>query len=101
MSLFSTALRIYEAIYKGTDGLVGHTLLGVPTMLLRTTGAKSKLERTNALVYAEDGGRYLVVASKGGADTAPAWLHHLRANRDVGVQIGRRRKPATATVIDP
>ncbi len=43
----------------------------------------------------------MVVASKGGAPTAPAWLLNLRAQPKVEVQIGRMRFPATAAEIGP
>jgi F420H(2)-dependent quinone reductase len=98
-SLFSTTLRIHGKLYERSDGRIGHRLLGVPTLLLRSTGRRSGVARTNALVYAPDGDRYLVVPSNGGADRPPAWLHNLRAQPDVIVQIGRERRPATATVI--
>jgi deazaflavin-dependent oxidoreductase (nitroreductase family) len=93
-------LRIHQAIYERTDGLIGHKVLaGHPALLLRTTGRKSGQTRTNALIYAEDGGRYLVVASKGGSDQAPGWLYNLQAKPDVEIQIGRKRLAGTATVI--
>ena len=88
-------------LYERSGGLVGHRLLGVPTLLLRTTGARSGLTRTNALVYARDGERYLVVASKGGADEAPGWLHNLRKDPSAEVQIGRKRHQATAEILGP
>ena len=67
--------------------------------MLRTTGRKTGQTRINSLVYARDGDRYLVVASKGGDPKAPAWLLNLRAKPEVEVQVGRRRFPATATEI--
>ncbi len=97
---FRTALRIHQALYERTDGLIGHRILGVATLLLRTTGRRSGQTRTNALNYVEDGGRYIVVASKGGAPTPPAWLLNIQANPEVEVQIARRRIPCTATVLD-
>lgn len=99
MSLYSTALQVHEFVYKRTDGLIGHRVLGVPTLLLRTKGRRSGLTRTNALVYARDGERYLIVPSKGGADTPPAWLLNLTADPDVEFQIGRTKRPAKATII--
>jgi len=99
MSLFQLTLRAHQWLYEKTDGLVGHRLLGVPTLLLRTTGARSGQPRTNALVYAPDGERYLVVASKGGAPQAPGWLHNLRADPQAEVQIGRRRQPVDVRII--
>ena len=93
-------LRVHAAIYKGTDGRIGHRMIGVPTLLLRTTGRRSGQIRTNALVYARDGERYLVVPSNGGAPRAPGWLHNLRAESKAEVQIGRDRKPVTAAVVE-
>jgi F420H(2)-dependent quinone reductase len=101
VSITSQFLRFHEQLYKRTDGRIGHRMIGVPTLLLRTTGRRSGVSRTNGLVYAGDGDSYLVVASNGGADRPPAWLHNLRANPDVGIQIGRKRREATAKAIEP
>lgn len=96
MSLTGQVLRVHEAIYRATDGLLGHKMIGVPCLLLRTTGRRSGQTRTGSLVYARDGADYVVVASKGGADENPAWLLNLRANPDVEIQIGRQRQRARA-----
>jgi deazaflavin-dependent oxidoreductase (nitroreductase family) len=76
-------------------------MIGVPTLLLRTTGRRSGATRTNALVYARDGEDYLVVASNGGADRPPAWLHNLRAEPQVEVQVRRDRQRGTARIVEP
>src|SRR3954452_7902973 len=99
MGITSLVLRVHERLYEQTDGRVGHGMLGVPTLLLRTTGRRSGATRTNALVYARDGDDCLVVASNGGADRPPAWLHNLRATPDVEVQIGRGRRRAKARIV--
>ena len=100
MSILHRVLQAHEAIYKATGGLVGHRILGgMPTLLLHTTGRRSGVERVNALTYLADGDRWVVVASKGGSDAAPAWLHNVRAKPEVEVQIARTHKPATARVI--
>jgi F420H(2)-dependent quinone reductase len=101
MSITGQVLRIHERIYETTDGRLGHHMIGVPTLLLRTTGRRSGATRTNGLVYARDGDDFLVVASNGGADRAPAWLHNVRADPSVEVQVGRDRQPATARVVEP
>ena len=100
MSLTSQVLRVHEKLYVASDGRIGHKMLGVPTLLLHTTGRRSGVTRTNGLVYAQDGDDYLVVPSNGGADRAPAWLHNLQADPSVEIQIGRERRPATARVVD-
>lgn len=93
-------LHVHQAVYDLSDGRVGHHMLGVPCLLLRTTGRRTGKSRTSALVYARDGADYVVVASLGGSDHAPAWLHNVRADPHVGVQVGRERFPAVATVVE-
>jgi F420H(2)-dependent quinone reductase len=100
MSLTGRFLRVHQALYEATDGRIGHNTIGVPSLLLRTTGRRTNKTRTNALVYARDGEDYLVVASNGGSDSPPAWLHNLTANPTVQIQIGRERTGATARVIE-
>jgi deazaflavin-dependent oxidoreductase (nitroreductase family) len=101
VSLTEQFLRLHEFLYKRTDGRVGHKMIGVPTLLLGTTGRRTGAARRNALVYAPDGGDYLLVASNGGADRPPAWLHNVRAHPEVGIQIGRERRQGTARVVEP
>ena len=101
MGIAGQVLRIHEQVYRRTDGRIGHRVIGVPTLLLRTTGRRSGATRTNGLVYARDGDDYLVVASNGGADRPPAWLHNLRASSDVEIQIGRERRKGNARVLEP
>ena len=99
MSALGRVLSIHQFVYEHSGGLVGHRMLGTPTLLLRTTGRRSGALRTNALVYVRDGGDYVVVASKGGDDYAPGWLFNLTAEPSVGVQLGRERRRATARVV--
>ncbi|HUE26906.1 MAG TPA: nitroreductase family deazaflavin-dependent oxidoreductase [Solirubrobacteraceae bacterium] len=96
----SLLLRVHDAIYRTSDGRIGHRVLGVPTLMLTTTGRRSGQPRTNSLVYARDGGDYLLVASKGGSDSPPAWLLNLTAHPQVGVQVGRDRLNGVARVIE-
>lgn len=85
-----------DAEEKAVLWLISQALIGGRnTTRLRRPGErlsprKTGQSRTNSLVYAKDGDRYLVVASKGGDPKAPAWLLNLRAKPEVQVQIGRR-----------
>jgi deazaflavin-dependent oxidoreductase (nitroreductase family) len=100
--VFVNALKVHQAVYEGTRGVVGHRiLLGMPALMLRTTGRRTGQTRTNALVYGKDGDRLLVCASNGGHRKPPAWLLNLEADSDVEVQVGVRRWPATATALRP
>src|SRR4051812_36924191 len=93
-------LKVHQAIYEGTRGWLGHRMIGVPTLLLRTTGRKSGLTRTASLVYSKDGDRYVVVGSNGGGATSPGWIFNAQAEPDVEVQTGRRRFAATAELVE-
>ena len=67
-------------------------------LLLTTKGAKSGVERTSPLAYSRDGDRLVVIASKGGAPTNPAWYHNLRTHPDVTVELGPEKFRARAKV---
>ena len=94
-------LRVHDIVYRKTNGWIGHRALGIPSLLLRTVGAKTGTARTAALIYARDGNDYLVVASKGGAPEAPGWYHNLRKNPNVEINVGPRRFGVTARAVLP
>ena len=94
-------LAVHQWVYESSGGRVGHRVLGVPCLLLRTVGAKTGLQRTNSLTYARDGVDYLVVASVGGAPKAPGWLHNLKAQPEAEAQLGTRRELVTARPVYP
>ena len=70
-------------------------------MLLTTTGRKSGKRRTLPLLYLEESGRYIVIASLGGAPKHPAWYLNLLANPAATIQVGNRRLAVTATIAPP
>ena len=95
-------MRAHVAIYRATNGRLGHHIPGVPPMLLLDhIGAKSGKRRTAALVYLEDGPNLAIIASKGGYPKHPAWFHNLMENPDVAVQVGRQRRKVRARVATP
>ena len=98
--LINRAFGVHTAVYRASRGRVGHKLPGLsaPMLLLDHKGAKSGQERTTPLVYLEDGGRWVIVASKGGHPRHPAWFHNLKANPDTTVQIGSELRTVRARV---
>jgi deazaflavin-dependent oxidoreductase (nitroreductase family) len=83
--------------YLETDGEVGYRWRnGAPILILTTTGRRSGEERLKPLIFGEDDGRYVVVASKGGAQHHPDWYLNLRADPDVHVQVKADRFRARA-----
>lgn len=57
--------------------------MGLPIALLETRGARSGRRRRNGVIYFHDRENVIIVASKLGLSTHPAWFHNLRANPDV------------------
>ena len=83
--------------YLETDGEVGYRWRnGAPNLILTTTGRRSGEERVKPLIFGEDDGRYVVVASKGGAKHHPDWYLNLQADPDVHVQVKADRCAARA-----
>jgi deazaflavin-dependent oxidoreductase (nitroreductase family) len=81
-------LKLHQQLYEHSGGKVGHRMLGVPALLLRSTGRRSGAQRCNALIYAPDGADFVLVASNG-------------AKPEVEVQIGRTRSPGIARSLEP
>jgi deazaflavin-dependent oxidoreductase (nitroreductase family) len=99
-SLQSGFLRFHQVVYEVTRGSVGHRMIGVPSLLMTSVGRRTGKSRTAALVYAKDDAAYVVVASNGGADAPPGWLHNVKATPSVEVQVGRKRFGAIAEVVE-
>jgi deazaflavin-dependent oxidoreductase (nitroreductase family) len=93
--------RVHRWLYQRTAGRLGHGVIGVPALLLHTTGRRTGLRRTAALVYGRDGGSYVVAASNYGGDHDPAWLDNIRASSVVQLQVACRHVEAEARIVGP
>ena len=82
--------------YLATDGRRGGSMGNAPLLLLTTQGAKSGLWRRTMLIYGEDDGRLVIVASLGGAPKHPSWYLNLTAHPEVHLQVYDRKFTATA-----
>ncbi len=89
MPIFRLFNRLNVWLYRRRGG--GQS--GRAGLLLTTMGARSGQERTVALgKFADDEGRWIVVASLAGAARHPAWLINLAKHPDqVWVEAGRDR----------
>lgn len=94
--------RAHIALYRRTGGRLGHTIPGMPTMLLLDhVGARSGTARTTPLLYVahpDDPDTVVIVASYGGHPRHPAWFHNLRAHPDTTVQVRDEVRPVRARV---
>jgi deazaflavin-dependent oxidoreductase (nitroreductase family) len=90
------------AEFEAKQGL-GIGPFGDHVLLLTARGAKSGEAITTPLVYGRDGDRYVVVASKGGAPTNPAWFGNIQADPEVEVEVantqGTEKFKARAQVV--
>jgi len=99
LTLFS---RLHVLLYRASGGRVGGRFKNAaPVLLLTTTGRKSGRQRTTPLLYLEQGDRYVVVASVGGAPSHPAWYLNLRDHPAATIQIGDRKLAVSAETAGP
>ncbi|HEY6395862.1 MAG TPA: nitroreductase family deazaflavin-dependent oxidoreductase [Solirubrobacteraceae bacterium] len=84
-------------VYRETDGERGYNWRGQTILLLTTRGRASGQERTTPLIHRTDDGRWVVVASKGGAPDHPDWYKNLRATPEAMIQVKGERIPVRAT----
>ncbi len=63
--------------------------------LIKCVGRKSAKVYVRPLIYGNFGGEIVIVASKGGADTHPAWYLNVLASNTIGVQIATQAFEAT------
>lgn len=91
-------------VYRESGGREGHMFdarfagggAAVPTLLLTTRGRRSGKLHTMPLIYDAVDQAYVIIGSKGGAPTQPAWYHNLCAEPRVELQVGPEIFPATA-----
>ena len=70
--------------------------MGLPVLLLTTTGRRSGLPRTKALMYLPRDQNFVVIASVLGEPRHPFWWLNLEANPNAFVEIGSNRYPVRA-----
>lgn len=85
--------------FRANAGIVGGPFQGSSLLLLTTVGARTRRRHTTPLGCVDVDGKRLVVASAGGADRDPAWLHNLRAHPVVTVEVGSETYPAIASIL--
>jgi len=87
-------------VYRETKGDRGYHWRGTTILLLTTTGRRSGEARTTPLIHVEDGDRWVVIASKGGAPDHPAWFQNLEADPEATIEVQADEVPVTATTAE-
>jgi deazaflavin-dependent oxidoreductase (nitroreductase family) len=81
---FKVMNATHRAALKLSGNRLGKNAAGMPSLELTTVGRKSGQKRSTLLTAPLiEGETIIVVASRGGDDTHPAWLLNLRDNPDV------------------
>lgn len=83
-----------NALFRWSNGRLGSRFFGAPVLLLTVRGRRSGRPLTFPLLYLQDGGDWVVVASKAGDPKHPDWYLNLQvtpeaeiALRDGAVQV--------------
>ena len=93
------------ADFNATNGKPGGYFAHAPVLLLHATGAKTGLERTQPLMFLQEGDSpWFIFASYAGGPKDPAWFHNLLANPNAEISLGDgtriERVPVQARVLE-
>ena len=83
-------------VYRETNGERGYIWNGAPILLLTTTGRQSGEARTIPIIFSRYGDSYVIMGSRGGSPTHPAWYLNILANPQVELQVKADKFAAVA-----
>jgi len=95
-------------IYQESGGSEGHlwdsTFAGgkglLPCLLLHSVGRRSGRTVVHPLIYGQHGDAYVIVGSKGGADTQPGWYFNLMHDPVTTIQVGPEEMQVRARLLE-
>ncbi|MCU1351957.1 MAG: hypothetical protein JWM05_1166 [Acidimicrobiales bacterium] len=88
-----TMNALHRTVLKLSGGKLGWTAGKMPVLELTTKGRKSGQPRSVMLTSPlQEGSTVVIVASRGGDDTHPAWFLNLRDDPNVEVKLGGKPK---------
>jgi deazaflavin-dependent oxidoreductase (nitroreductase family) len=87
--------------YEASGGTRATTLrdTGMPVVIMTNRGVRSGRLRKTPVMRVEHDGRYLAVASQGGAPEHPSWYHNLCADPHVELQDGPAKREMVARLL--
>jgi deazaflavin-dependent oxidoreductase (nitroreductase family) len=95
---FQQLTKLHVAAFRLTGGRLGGEIRGARVLLLHHRGRKSGQERVSPLLYLPDGERIVVIGSKGGSHTHPAWFLNLREMDETEVELPGERRHVSVRV---
>lgn len=87
--------RLHRWLYRVSGGRLGGKMMGMPVLLLTTTGRKSREPRTSPLMYFPEGDACVVIASNAGEPKHPAWWLNLEKDPRATIQRGTKMTAVT------
>jgi F420H(2)-dependent quinone reductase len=93
--------KTHLLIHHLSRGRLLGRVLGMPVLLLTTTGRRTGKPRTTPLTFFRDGANLVVIASNGGADRPPDWSLNLQQNPHAVVKIGTNDLTVQARTASP
>lgn len=85
--MLKTMNTVHRTMMAVSGGRIGWTAANMPVLELTTTGRKSGQQRSVMLTSPyQDGDTMVIIASRGGDDTHPAWYLNLQADPNVTVK---------------
>ncbi|MCY7417651.1 MAG: nitroreductase family deazaflavin-dependent oxidoreductase [Chloroflexi bacterium] len=95
----TTEQELIQQIQTGDGSVTTGMFAGRNVLLLHTVGAKSGEPRMTPLVFSEDAGKLVIIASKNGSPTHPAWYNNIVKAPLVTIEVGGEKFQAKATVV--
>jgi len=94
-------VRDQVSAYEESGGTRATTLreTGDPVVVITSVGARSGHLRKNPVMKVERDGRYVAIASKGGAPDNPEWYYNFLANPRVELQDGPEKHTYQARLL--
>ena len=97
---FKLFMGLHVFIYRLTGGKLGGSMGKFKVLILTTKGRKSGKILSNPVGYFERDGKYIIVASNGGADKNPSWYYNIKSNpNDVTIQVNEKIMRVTPEIV--
>jgi deazaflavin-dependent oxidoreductase (nitroreductase family) len=93
--------RLHERAFRATKGRLGGSLMGMPMLLLTTTGRKTGHARTTPMPFYTKCDDYVIVGSNNGEPRDPAWWLNLQADDRARVQVRGDEIEVSARLAEP
>lgn len=98
----NTLVGFHRGLLRLSGGRLGSRIGKSPVLLLTTRGRHTGKVRCIPLLYVEDAGDYVLIASNGGAEKHPAWYFNLQDEPTVTVELqGKKQQVHASDVTDP